>query len=234
MTVIITIDGTSGSGKGTIASRLAAHFGYHLLDSGAIYRLLGLAARQHGLLDRQPVEAELAGMAASLPIRFELVATSAGQTQVCAFLDNDNVESLIRQEQAGMDASTVAAFPLVRQALLQRQRDMAQPPGLVADGRDMGTVVFPQADAKIYLTASAEVRASRRLRQLQEQGRNATLSQILRDIEQRDFQDMNRPVAPLRPAAGALQLDATDMDIDQVLQRCLTFIAGQTGQPITD
>lgn len=219
---IITVDGTSGSGKGTIAAQLAAHFGYHLLDSGALYRLLGLAARRQGWLDQAEVEGledKLATLARQLPIQFLVV-----EGQTCAHLGSENVERLIRTEQAGMDASTVARYATVRQALLACQQAMAQPPGLVADGRDMGTVVFPQAQAKIFLNASADVRAERRLKQLQQAGKSANLAQILSDIQQRDRQDMERAVAPLRPADGALVIDCTDLSIDQVMQQCLSFI----------
>ena len=212
---IITVDGPSGSGKGTICQRLARELGWHLLDSGALYRVTALAARHHGVaLD--DVEA-LEVLAAHLDVRF--MATDGGDTQI--ILEGEEVTQAIRNERVGEDASVIAALGPVREALLSRQRDFALEPGLVADGRDMGTVVFPEASLKIYLDASAEERARRRYKQLISKEPGASLGDILNDIKARDARDMNRAVAPLRPAPDAVILDSTLMSIDEVLQAVL-------------
>ncbi len=209
---VITIDGPSGSGKGTIARLLARELGYHFLDSGALYRLLAFAAEQRAIaLDDEPSLVELAG---KLDIVFP---ADGGEDDV--LLDGENIGSLIRTEAAGAGASKVASLPKVRTALLQRQRDFRSSPGLVADGRDMGTVVFPDAGAKIYLIASAEERARRRCKQLKEKGLDADYSAVVADIQARDERDMNRPVAPLRPAEDAESVDTSELDIPATLQR---------------
>jgi len=214
---VITIDGPSGSGKGTIACMIARELGFHFLDSGALYRLLALAAGRRGIdLQDEPVLAEL-GVA--LDIRFP-----ASEDGVRVLLDGEDVSDEIRTEAAGAGASTVAALPQVRQALLQRQRDFCAEPGLVADGRDMGTVVFPRATAKIFLTASAEERARRRVNQLNEKGNSLEFEKTLADIQARDERDANRAVAPLRPAEDAETVDTTDLDIEATAQRVRNFI----------
>jgi len=216
---VITIDGPSGSGKGAISARIAATMGYHMLDSGALYRLLGLAARQAALaLDDEPALAELA---------LHLDVTFKGGDHI--LLNGVDVGVEIRTEESGMAASKVAVFPQVRAALLQRQRDFRVSPGLIADGRDMGTVVFPDAVAKIFLTASAEERAKRRYKQLKEKGLDAKLSRLIKDISERDQRDSERSVAPLLAAQDAITIDTSDIDleasIDQVqaaINKCLS------------
>lgn len=209
---VLTIDGPSGSGKGTLAQRIAAELGWHYLDSGALYRVLAQAALQAeiDLAD----ESALAELAATLPVTFEVEAD-----KLTVLLNDQDVSLLIRSEQAGNAASKVAAIPAVRSALLQRQRDFRQTPGLVTDGRDMGTVVFPDAPFKVYLTASAEVRASRRYKQLKEKGIDSNLADLIKEITERDERDQQRDVAPLKPAADAIILDSTALGIDAVFQR---------------
>ena len=207
---VITIDGPSGTGKGTIAELLSRKLGWYCLDSGALYRVLGLAARRLDL-DLDSGEA-LAGLAARLPVGFE-----GGRV----LLDGDDVSDSIRTEAAGSDASRAAAHPAVRAALLDWQRHQARAPGLVADGRDMGTVVFPGAQLKIFLDASPEERATRRYKQLKGKGLDASLSKLVADIRERDERDRNRPVAPLRPADDAVIVDSTTLSIDEVLDRVL-------------
>jgi len=214
---VITIDGPSGSGKGTISRMLARELGFHFLDSGALYRLLAFAARQRGIaLDDEPALVELS---AELDISFP-----ANDDSDLVVLEGDDVTGAIRTEEAGRGASLVAALPSVRQALLDRQRDFRQTPGLVADGRDMGTVVFPAADVKIFLTASAEERARRRCNQLKEKGLDLVFEDVLADIKARDERDANRAVAPLRPAADAELVDTSDLDIPATIERVRSLL----------
>ncbi|NVK39949.1 MAG: (d)CMP kinase [Oceanospirillaceae bacterium] len=209
---VISVDGPSGSGKGTICRLLARQLGWHLLDSGALYRLTALAAQHHGVaLDN---EEALVVLAAHLDVSF--VARGEGE-EVQILLEGEEVTLAIRTEEVGNAASKVAASGPVREALLERQRAFREAPGLIADGRDMGTVVFPGAELKIYLDASAEERAQRRYNQLINKGVDASLEAILVDIQARDDRDMKRPVAPLKPAADAVILDSTSMTIDEVL-----------------
>ncbi|BAP41046.1 (d)CMP kinase [Pseudomonas sp. 21LCFQ02] len=217
---VITIDGPSGSGKGTIAGLLATQLGWCLLDSGALYRLLAFAASNHGV-DLTNEEA-LKLLAAHLDVQFE-VGDNGQQQRI--ILEGEDVTHAIRNEQVGSGASQVASLPAVRDALLQRQRAFQEQPGLVADGRDMGTVVFPDAPLKIFLTASAEERARRRYLQLKAKGDDVSLSSLLDEIRVRDERDTQRAVAPLKPAHDAIQLDSTELSIDQVLQRILSEVA---------
>ena len=224
MTVqIITIDGPSGSGKGTLAAKLAAHYQFHLLDSGALYRLLGLSLHQQNLMDALDSQLSLCvQIAKKLDIKF--VTNEMGiQVQ----LNNENVTQAIRAERVGDFASKVAAIPELRVALLERQRAFAQAPGLVADGRDMATAIFPEAQAKIYLTASAESRAARRVNQLQAMGLDVKISDILTNIQARDKRDMERTVAPLKPATDAYIIDSSEMNIDEVFQLMTKFVDAQ-------
>ncbi|OTG66272.1 cytidylate kinase [Acinetobacter sp. ANC 4470] len=225
MTVqIITIDGPSGSGKGTLAAKLAAHYQFHLLDSGALYRLLGLSLHQQDLLDSLDSSLEQCiKIATNLDIKF--VTTESNNTQVQ--LDGEDVTQTIRTERVGEFASKVAAIPELRAALLERQHAFAQEPGLVADGRDMATAIFPEAQAKIYLTASAESRASRRVKQLQGMGLDVKINDILANIEARDKRDMERTVAPLKPATDAYIIDSSELGIDEVFELMTNFVDKQ-------
>lgn len=224
MTVqIITIDGPSGSGKGTLAAKLAAHYQFHLLDSGALYRLLGLSLHHHDLLDSLDTKLpECVQIATNLDIQF--VSTDTG---VQVWLDGEDVSQTIRTERVGEFASKVAAIPELRTAMVARQHAFAQAPGLVADGRDMATSIFPQAQAKIYLTASAESRAQRRVKQLQGMGLDVKISDILANIIARDKRDMERTVAPLKPADDAYIIDSSDLNIDEVFQLMTTYVDQQ-------
>lgn len=213
MTPVVTIDGPSGTGKGTIADLLARRLGWSCLDSGALYRVLGLAAERAGI--ELSAGDELARLAAGLKLEFR------GQR---VLLDGEDVSQAIRTELAGRTASKVAAHPAVRAQLLAWQRDAARPPGLVADGRDMGSVVFPGAPVKIFLTASAEERADRRHKQLKGKGLDVSLPQLIRDIAERDERDSTRAVAPLRPAEDAVVIDTTGVGIDEVLKRVLEAV----------
>jgi cytidylate kinase len=219
---VITIDGPSGSGKGTVAALLAAKLGWNFLDSGALYRLLAFAARNHGV-DLTNEEA-LKLLAAHLDVQFGAAKGSEGMQII---LEGEDVTQAIRNEQVGAGASQVAALPVVREALLQRQKAFREPPGLVADGRDMGTVVFPDAPLKIYLTASAEERARRRYLQLNSKGDDVNLASLLDEIRARDERDTQRDVAPLKPADDAVQLDSTDLSIEQVLGQILSEVANR-------
>ena len=209
---VIAIDGPSASGKGTVAARVAAALGWAYLDSGALYRLTALYARRQSVAWDD--EAALAQLAAALPVAF---------TDGAVLLDGQAVDEAIRGEDIGMGASAVAALPQVRSALLQRQRDFLTAQGLVADGRDMASVVFPQAALKVFLTASAEVRAQRRARQLGLALDGAAFAQILADIEKRDAADRSRTVAPLQPQADAHILDTSALDIDASVKKVLDW-----------
>lgn len=206
MISIVTIDGPSGAGKDTIADLLARRLGWHCLDSGALYRVLGLAAQRRGL-DLDAVVA-LASLTSTLRVEFQ-----NGRI----LLDGEDVSEAIRTETVGDAASRVAVHIAVRERLLARQREAARPPGLVADGRDMGTVVFPDAQLKIFLTASAEERAARRYKQLKQKGLDVNLFQFVGEIRERDERDRNRSVAPLKPPPGALVVDTTSLTIAEVL-----------------
>ena len=210
MVPIITIDGPSGSGKGTIAELLAKRLGWHCLDSGALYRLVGLAAERAGI--DLGDEARLAELARTLPTEFR-----AGRV----LLAGEDVTTQIRTETAGNAASRVAALPAVRAALLEWQRGYAREPGLVADGRDMGSVVFPDAQVKIFLTASPEERARRRYNQLKEKDLDVNLTALIAEIRERDERDRNRSVAPLQAPAAALEVESTALSIEEVLERVL-------------
>ncbi len=223
MIPVITIDGPSGAGKGTIAQALAEQLGWHLLDSGAIYRVLALAAEHHGVaLDD---DSALVPLAAHLDVQF----ITNSQKQIATILEGEDVSAAIRTEAVGASASKVAAYPQVREALLRRQRAFRSLPGLVADGRDMGTVIFTDAPVKIFLTASAEARAERRCRQLQAAGHDANLAQILADVEARDARDMNRAAAPLKPAEDACVIDSSTLSIDEVMAVVFAYATERLG-----
>ncbi len=228
-THIITIDGPSGSGKGTLAAKLAVHYQYHLLDSGALYRLLGLSLQQKGLLvniQDEYVLKQSVTIATNLDIQFQ---SQAAQTKIV--LEGHDVSQQIRTEEVGSFASKVAAIPELRAALFQRQRDFAQAPGLVADGRDMATTIFPEAIAKIYLTASAESRAERRVKQLQAMGLDVKMSDILGNIQARDQRDTERTVAPLKPASDAYIIDSSQLNIEEVFKLMTGFVDEQLAKP---
>jgi len=215
---VITVDGPSGSGKGTISQYLAEELGWHHLDSGALYRLLAYAAlRESVALDDA---AALAALAARLQARYRLPTRQNPEI----LLDGEDVEDALRSEDCGNAASRVAALPAVRQALLQWQRHYRQSPGLVADGRDMGTVVFPDADLKLYLTARPEVRAQRRYKQLKGKGINVDLAELIAVVEARDRRDSARQASPLRPAGDALLVDNSDLDESETLRLVLNAV----------
>jgi CMP/dCMP kinase len=215
---IITVDGPSGSGKGTVSQLLADKLGWNMLDSGALYRVLGLATERHGLSFSD--EDKITELARNLDIQFSINKESG---EVEPIFESENISSLIRTDGAGQSASKVAAIATVREALLARQKDFYQLPGLVADGRDMGTVVFPQAPVKVFLTASAQCRAERRFNQLKSKGVDANMRALLDSIEARDERDSNRSVAPLVPASDALIIDSSEMSIDEVLAQVIEF-----------
>ncbi|MEW7973354.1 MAG: (d)CMP kinase [Candidatus Thiodiazotropha endolucinida] len=211
---VITVDGPSGSGKGTLAQRIAEALGWHFLDSGAIYRVLGLMVERAGI-SGENVD-KITVMAKSMPLSFD---------QGRVLLDGEDVSRSIRTETIGNAASKVAAIPQVREALLTWQRNYARSPGLVADGRDMGTVVFPQAKVKIFLTASAEERAQRRYKQLKEKGLGVNLARLTEEIRERDERDSKRAVAPLVASESAYQLDSTAMTIDEVYGQAMQIVS---------
>lgn len=209
---VIAIDGPSASGKGTVARRVAAQLGFHYLESGALYRLVALVSQQQGVAVDD--ERRLAELAAKLDARFQ------GDH---IYLENQEVSPHLGNEDWGRRASAIARLPAVRTALLGRQRSFREPPGLVADGRDMGTVVFPDAVLKVFLTAGVAVRAQRRYKQLKEKGFDASLPALSRDLEARDAQDANRAVAPLKAARDAVELDSTDLPVEEVVERIVSW-----------
>jgi cytidylate kinase len=217
---VITVDGPSGSGKGTVCRLLAEKLNWEVLDSGAIYRVLALAAIHHNIaLDN---EEGLMPLAANLDVQFPIDHETKTSKVV---LEGEDVSLTIRNEEVGSAASKVAALPRVREALLRRQRAFRTEAGLIADGRDMGTVVFPNAEVKIYLTASAEERANRRFNELKDRGLDVTLSGLLDDIKSRDERDMNRKVAPLVPAEDAIIIDTTELNAEQVFDAVNELLA---------
>ena len=216
--IVITIDGPSGSGKGTLSQMLARHLGYHLLDSGALYRLVALAAMKKNV-DLNNEEA-VSQLATGLDVIFRLENDESAQI----LLEGVRVTDEIRQEAVSMAASKVAAYPGVRAALLERQRAFAVTPGLIADGRDMGTTVFPHAQIKLFLTATAEARAERRYKQLCLKGESVDMAELVNDIRERDERDSNRAISPLKPAEGAVVIDSTAMTIDDVFTKILAAI----------
>jgi len=211
---VITIDGPTASGKGTVAAVVAATLGFHLLDSGALYRLAALASIRYGIDNADA--AALANLVGDLHITFR---------EGCAQLDGVDVSSEIRAEEVGNRASAIAVHPQVRQALLARQRAFRKRPGLVADGRDMGTVIFPDATLKVFLTASVEARAARRYKQLMQKGFSANIDDLLRDLRERDARDTNRAAAPLRPAADAKTLDTSGLSIEQAVEQIIGWFS---------
>jgi cytidylate kinase len=215
---VITLDGPSGTGKGTICHLLAKHLGWNMLDSGAIYRVLAYAARKNQV-DFSEI-GQLTDLALTMDLRFE----SSEHNQTKVIVDNEDVSQLIRSEQCGQDASQIAVISEVRKALLERQQNFAQLPGLVTDGRDMGTVVFPEAILKIFLYANEEERANRRYLQLKEKGINVSLAQVVEELVKRDTRDTARTHAPLKPAEDAVQIDTTGLSIVQVFNNVLELI----------
>ena len=218
---VICLDGPSGVGKGTICLAVAKKLGWHILDSGSLYRITALQVTrkfpEQSIYDID--EADLAEIALNLSVSYE-----EENDELVIFLDGEDITQLIRNEKIGAQASQVADIPMVREALLARQRGFQVEPGLVADGRDMGTVVFPQAELKIYLTASAEERAQRRYKQLKDKGIDANLSSLVEELRLRDDRDMNRKTAPLKPASDAIIIDTTTLDINQVTKEVMSLV----------
>ncbi len=220
---VLTIDGPSGSGKGTIARNVARELGWHLLDSGALYRLVGLLAVRAGVAEND--EPAIADLAANMIVRFD----TDDRNQERIWLNSEDVTGDIRTEEGGRMASKVALLPAVRQALIGLQKDLRQLPGLVADGRDMGTRIFPDAGLKVFLTATTEERAKRRYKQLKDKGIDVSLPALARDIEDRDRRDSERSIAPLRPADDARVLDSSKLTIDEVTQMVLAWARERAG-----
>ncbi len=218
ITPVIAIDGPSGSGKGTVCSRIAQKLGWHLLDSGALYRLVALAMQRHSIeIDN---EEALIPLAAHLDVEFK---ANSAKNDLVIVLEDENVTDEIRTEECSQRASQVAAIPAIRLALLDRQRAFLQAPGLVADGRDMGSVVFPGALLKVFLTASAQIRAERRYKQLKKKGISVNFAAILNDISERDTRDSQRSVSPLHAADDAIIVDTSEMSIGEVVDRILVL-----------
>ena len=220
---VLTIDGPSGAGKGSIAQLVSRKLGWNLLDSGALYRLTALSAQKQGISFED--EEALVKIAEKLNVTFK---PSGFGEPVQVILDGEDVTRDLRLESTGNNASKIAPLAGVRAALLQRQRDFAVPPGLVADGRDMGTVVFPNAKYKIFLSASAQARAERRFKQLKDKGEDVKIAPLLREIEERDERDMGRKNSPLKPAEDALLIDSTDFSIDEVMEKVIKFIESRS------
>lgn len=226
---IIALDGPSGSGKGVVANFLSTQYKFHLLDSGALYRLVGIAARRSSIaLENSPLDELVLGeIARSLDVAFTPTNNPEDPLEIMLF--GEQVSHEVRTDEAGVDASRVASLPAVRDGLFELQRSFRQAPGLVADGRDMGTVIFPEADVKIYLTASAKARAERRYNQLIHKGMGVNLHDLFQSIQARDERDMNREVSPLTPAEDAFVIDSTDMDIEAVLQNVIAIVTEKLG-----
>lgn len=224
---VICIDGPSGVGKGTICLVVAANLGWFILDSGSLYRITALqVSRQFPDLDINAIdERQIVDIAANLSVSYE-----QKNGDLAIFLDAEEITQLIRNEETGSKASKIAAIPAVREALLARQRAFLRAPGLVADGRDMGTVVFPDSMLKIYLTASPEERAQRRYKQLKDKGKDVNLSGLVEELRLRDERDMNRRVAPLKPASDAIVIDTTRLNIEQVTEEVMNWVARRVEQ----
>ena len=218
---VICLDGPSGVGKGTICLAIASHLGWHILDSGSLYRITALqVSRRFADLDISAIDAtQIVEIAVNLSVSYQ-----QKNHDLAIYLDGEDITQLIRNEEIGAKASQIAAIPVVREALLARQRAFLQAPGLVADGRDMGTVVFPNSALKIYLTASAEERAQRRYKQLKDKGIDVNLSSLVEDLRLRDDRDMNRKVAPLKPASDAIVIDTTRLNIEQVTEEAMNWV----------
>lgn len=223
---VLAIDGPSGAGKGTVSMQVALRTGWHLLDSGALYRAVGYAANHAGY--NLGDETAIVACARKIRIGFQLDACAG---VVHTIIDGRDVGDQLRTESCAAAASTVASYPGVRDALLDKQRALRQPPGLVADGRDMGTVVFPDAPCKVFLTASAEERACRRYKQLKDKGLDVKLAALIEDIRVRDARDASRAVAPLKPAVDAVLIDTTHMSVDEVVGTVLGLLASTSGRP---
>ena len=226
---IIALDGPSGAGKGVVANFLSTQYKFHLLDSGALYRLVGIAARRNGIaLENFALDEALLGeIARSLDVVF--IPTNNPEDPLEIMLSGEQVAHEVRTDEAGVDASRVASLPSVRDGLFELQRSFRQSPGLVADGRDMGTVIFPEAEVKIYLTASAKTRADRRYNQLIHKDINVNVRSLFKSIQARDERDMNRAVSPLKPAEDAFVIDSTDMGIEEVLRNVEAIVTEKLG-----